>query len=136
MLSDKGKRLLEELTAKRGYTLQMHRILAEADPGFLEAYEDFLGHTYLREGSLDRRTKEFVYTAVLTAIAAPREQVIAHMRAAVTAGATPMEVLEVLEQLLPPAGVPRFIEGIEAWHEAFGGTGSVQSKTKPDGPPQ
>ena len=117
MASDKGQRLLEELGGKRGYVLEMHRILAAADPDFLEAYEAFLGHAYLSERSLDRRTKELVYSAVLTAVAAPREQVVAHMKAAVSAGATPGELLEVLEQILPPAGVPRFIEGIEAWRD-------------------
>jgi 4-carboxymuconolactone decarboxylase len=125
MIGDKGQRLLDELTAKRGYVLEMHRILAAADPDFLEAYEAFLGHAYLAENTLDRRTKELVYTAVLTALAAPREQVVAHMRAATAAGATPRELLEMLEQILPPAGVPRFIEGMEAWQEAFGDAGAA-----------
>ena len=134
MTSDRSARLLEELGAKRGYVLEMHRILAEADPDFLEAYETFLDHAYLGERSLDRRTKELVYTAVLTAVAAPRDQVIAHMNAAVTAGATPLELLELLEQILPPVGVPRFIEGIAAWHEAFGASdGSISKHTTEEG---
>ena len=120
-MNEKGQRLLDELEAKRGYVLEMHRILAAADPDFLEVYEQFLGHAYLGQRGLDRKTKEFIYVAVLTALAAPREQVIAHMRAALTAGATPAEVLEVLEQMLPPAGVPRFIEGMEAWRESCAG---------------
>jgi 4-carboxymuconolactone decarboxylase len=126
MGSTRGERLLEELTRKRGYVLEMHRILAAADPDFLEAYDDFLDHAYLADRSLDRRTKELVYTAVLTAVSAPREQVVAHMKAAIAAGGTPGEVLEVLEQILPPAGVPRFIEGMEAWRDCF---------APPGGPP-
>jgi 4-carboxymuconolactone decarboxylase len=109
--------LLEEIAAKRGYVLEMHRILAEADPAFLRAYEDFLDSAYLKERSLDRRTKELVYVAVLTALGAPREQVVAHIRAGLDAGASAAELLEILEQVLPPVGVPRFMEGLAAWHE-------------------
>jgi 4-carboxymuconolactone decarboxylase len=110
--------LLEEIAAKRGYVLEMHRTLAEADPSFLRAYEDFLAHAYLGERSLDRRTKELIYVAVLTAIGAPREQLVAHMRAGLAAGSSARELLETLEQILPPVGVPRFIEGLEAWQES------------------
>jgi 4-carboxymuconolactone decarboxylase len=133
-MNAKGKKLLEELGAKRGYVLEMHRILAAADPDFLEAYEAFLGSAYLRQRGLDRRTKELLYTGVLTAIAAPREQVIAHMKAALTAGATPQDLLEVLEQILPPAGVPRFIEGMEAWRESCADAdGSPANQTTDEG---
>ena len=40
------------------------------------------------------------------------------MEAALKAGATAEELLEVVEQLMPPVGVPRFIEGLEAWGQA------------------
>jgi 4-carboxymuconolactone decarboxylase len=111
--------LLREIAEKRGYTLRMHRILAEADPTFLRSYEDLLDAAYIRSRSLDRRTKELIYIAVLTAVSAPREQLVAHMEAAVATGAEPLEILEVLEQALPPVGVPRFIEGLEAWAALF-----------------
>lgn len=107
--------LLEDIAAKRGYLLDMHRILAEADPAFLVHYEAFLDAAYLGERSLDRRTKELVYVAVLAALGSSRPHQLAHMRAALNAGATKAELLEVLEQVLPPAGVPRFIEAIETW---------------------
>ena len=112
-----GRRLLEEIAAKRGYVLDMHRTLADADPAFLAAYEEFLSSAYLSERSLDRRVKELVYVGVLTAIGAGRQQLVAHMRAGLAAGATSAELLETLEQILPPVGVPRFIEGLAAWEE-------------------
>jgi 4-carboxymuconolactone decarboxylase len=136
MASPDGARLLEELTAKRGYVLDMHRVLAEADPSFLQAYEDFLGQAYLGQRTLDRRTKELIYVAVLTALSAPRAHLIAHIEAALAAGATPSELLEVLEQILPPAGVPRFIEGIDAWRECCAAPdGSLPSMTDHQGEP-
>jgi 4-carboxymuconolactone decarboxylase len=112
-----GQAILDEIAAKRGYTLDMHRTLADADPDFLRSYEDLLDASYLRQRSLDRRVKELIYVAVLTALSAPRQQVVAHMNAALAAGAAPGELLEVLEQILPPVGVPRFIEGLDAWSE-------------------
>ncbi len=117
MAGSDGRQLLEEIEARRGYVLDMHRTLAEADPDFLRAYEDFLGSAYLQERSLDRRTKELIYVAALTALGAGRQQLVAHIRAGLAAGATPAEMLETLEQILPPVGVPRFIEGLAAWQE-------------------
>jgi 4-carboxymuconolactone decarboxylase len=109
--------LLEELGARRGYILEMHRVLAEADPEFLREYDAFVSRAYLGTDTLDRRTKELVYVAVLVSLAAPREHIIAHMKAGLNAGLAPIDLLELLELILPPAGVPRFIEGIAAWRE-------------------
>lgn len=138
MADTSGHELLEEIAAKRGYVLEMHRVLADADPDFLRAYEDFLGKAYISERSLDRRTKELIYVAVLTALGAPREQIVAHMKAGMTAGATPTELLQTLEQVLPPAGVPRFIEGVEAWRDscaASNGTDAPATSRPPTAEP-
>jgi 4-carboxymuconolactone decarboxylase len=113
--------LLEEIAAKRGYVLDMHVTLAEHDPEFLLSYDLFLEAAYLRERSLDRRTKELVYVAALAALGSAPSHQCAHMRAALDAGASERELLEVLEQVLAPAGVPRFIEALEAWTTACGG---------------
>jgi len=80
---------------------------------------------------LDRQTKELIYVAVLTALSAPRAQVIAHMHAALAAGVAPSQLLEVLEQILPPVGVPRFIEGLDAWSETLSADASIS--TAPSG---
>jgi 4-carboxymuconolactone decarboxylase len=117
-VDSEGEVLLAEIEARRGYVHEMHRVLAAADPDFLRSYEDFLEAAYLRRRSLDRRTKELVYVAALAALGAPHAHQLAHMRAALTAGATAPELLEVLEQVLPPAGVPRFMEAVDAWREA------------------
>jgi 4-carboxymuconolactone decarboxylase len=118
---DEARELLAEIEARRGYIHEMHRVLAEEDPGFLRKYEEFLEAAYLRERSLDRRTKELIYVAALAALGAPRGHQLAHMRAALRAGATRVELLEALEQILPPAGVPKFMEAIEAWSIACNG---------------
>ena len=53
------------------------------------------------------------------ALGTPRSHLVAHMRAAIAAGATEEEILETLELVLPPVGVPRFIEAIAAYEQAF-----------------
>jgi 4-carboxymuconolactone decarboxylase len=111
--------LLAAMEHRRGYVLPLHRTLARRDPAFLAAYDAFLNAAFLDERSLDRRVKELIYVGVLTAVATERHHLVAHMRAAVEHGATEREVLEVLEQVLTTAGVPRFIAGAAAFDEAF-----------------
>lgn len=114
-----GDALLSEIERRRGYVLDLHRTLARLDPEFLASYDDFLEATFLAERTLDRRVKELVYVGALTAHGTEESHLVAHMRAAVANGATEREVLEVLEQVLAPAGVPRFIAGMRAFERAF-----------------
>ncbi len=111
--------LLAEIERRRGYVLDLHRTLARLDPAFLASYDAFLEATFLAERTLDRRVKELVYVGALTAHGTDEAHLVAHMRAAVANGATEREVLEVLEQVLAPAGVPRFIAGMRAFERAF-----------------
>jgi predicted amidohydrolase/alkylhydroperoxidase/carboxymuconolactone decarboxylase family protein YurZ len=111
--------LLSEIERRRGYVLDLHRTLARLDPAFLASYDAFLDATFLAERTLDRRVKELVYIGALTAQGTDEAHLVAHMRAAVAHGSTEREVLEVLEQVLPPAGVPRFIAGLQAFNQAF-----------------
>lgn len=114
-----GETLLDQIERKRGYVLDLHRTLAERDPGFLEAYEQLLDASFLQERTLDRRIKELIYVGVLMAVGTPEAHLATHMRAAVEHGATEAEVLEVLQQALPPCGVPRFIEAMRAFDNTF-----------------
>jgi 4-carboxymuconolactone decarboxylase len=114
-----GARLLRSMKRRRGYILPFHELLASRDPAFLRSYDAFLDATLLAQRRLDRRTKELVLTGVLTAIAAPRKHIAAHVQAAIAAGATQEDVLEALELVLPSAGVARFMEGLEVWEEAI-----------------
>lgn len=109
--------MVREIEERRGYVLGMHRTLAEADPEFLQAYEGFLNAAYLRPRSLARASKEIAYIGALTALSTPREHLRAHMEAALQAGVSAGEILEVLEQLMPAVGVPRFMEALTVWRE-------------------
>jgi 4-carboxymuconolactone decarboxylase len=118
-MNEEGARLLAEIEAKRGYVHDYHRVLAEADPAFLRAYEGFLSAAYTDERTLGRLEKELVFLGVLTGLGANKQHIAAHMRVARELGMSTQGILEVLELCLPPAGVPKFMNAFEAWTETF-----------------
>lgn len=118
-MESEGQTFLEEMVRRRGYVHDFHRILAEHDLEFLQAYEQLLDAAYLRPRRLSRLSKEMIYVAVLAAIGASRDHLRAHIAAASAEGATSGDILEVLELVLPSAGVARFVEAIAVWREVF-----------------
>lgn len=110
---------LDAVRKARGYTLPIHSVLAAEDPNVLAAYEHMMGALYLKKRRLDGKTKELVYVAVLVALDAAGEHVQAHMERAQREGASPEDVLEVLELLIPAAGVARASLGFETWRRTF-----------------
>ena len=111
---------LAEMRETRGYSLEIHEILATWDPQFLRDYAAFLDATFVHNNTLDRRTRELVYVGTLTALGLRREDLVAHLRVASANGATPAQLLAVLKRVLPPAGVPRFIEPMTAFRDVCG----------------
>ena len=99
----------------RGYTLEMHGIMASEDPEWVEKYNAFIEATYTGQRLLDRKTKELLQVAVETALRADQDQIQAHMRVALQEGATPRELLEALEAVVMPMGGLAFRRGLQAW---------------------
>lgn len=110
---------LEDMVRRRGYVHDFHRILAEHDLEYLQAYEALLEVGYLRPRRLPRLTKELAYVALLAGAGASRDHLRAHIGAAAAEGATSADILELLELVLPVAGVTRFIEAVAVWREVF-----------------
>ncbi|MEX0799799.1 MAG: carboxymuconolactone decarboxylase family protein [Dehalococcoidia bacterium] len=110
---------LEAARSERGYTLPLHGVLAAEDPDVLAAYEGMMKALYLKGRRLDGKTKELVYVAALVALGATEEHVRAHMERAQREGASPEDVLEALELLIPAAGVARASAGFEIWRRVF-----------------
>lgn len=115
MTQDDARAFLEEMHRKRGYTLEMHRIMAVADLEWLKKYTAFLETTYTNQRLLDRKTKELLQIAVETALRADVEQIRAHIRIALNEGASPMEILEALQVVIAPMGALAFRRGLQAW---------------------
>jgi len=106
---------LREMHQKRGYTLEMHRIMAAADLEWAKTYGDFIEATYVGQRLLDRKTKELLQIVVEAALRADVEQIQAHVRLALREGATPREILEALEAVIAPMGALAFRRGLQAW---------------------
>jgi len=116
---DEQKAYLQEMARTRGYVLDYHAVLVAEDLPFMRALNDFLAVSYTDQRRLDRKIKELVFIAVLTALGAAKEHIKAHIEVAKREGATKEEVLELLEMLVMPCGAPKFMIGYEAWTECF-----------------
>ena len=115
MASEEAQRFLEQTGANRGYTLEMHRIMAEADLEWAQKYNAFIEATYTGQRTLDRKTKELLQIVVEAALRADVEQIQAHVRVALQEGATPRERLEALQAVIAPMGALAFRRGLQAW---------------------
>ena len=115
MASEEAQRFLEQTGANRGYTLEMHRIMAEADLEWAQKYNTFIEATYTGQRMLDRKTKELLQIVVEAALRADVEQIQAHVRVALQEGATPREILEALQAVIAPMGALAFRRGLQAW---------------------
>ena len=115
MTIEETQAYLKEMHRKRGYTLDMHRIMATADLEWTKRYSEFIEATYTNQRLLDRKTKELLQVAVETALRADVEHIQVHVRLALQEGATPQEVLEALQSVFAPMGALAFRRGLQAW---------------------
>jgi len=115
MSSDESQAFLDQTSQGRGYTLEMHRIMAEADLEWAKKYNAFIEATYTGQRTLDRKTKELLQIVVEAALRADVEQIQAHVRVAMQEGAAPKEILEALQAVIAPMGALAFRRGLQAW---------------------
>lgn len=115
MATEDARAFLARTQRNRGYTLEMHRIMAEADLEWARKYNEFIEATYTGQRLLDRKTKELLQIVVEAALRADVEQIQAHVRVALQEGATPREILEALQAVIAPMGALAFRRGIQAW---------------------
>jgi len=98
-LTPRQQEVKDEFIAVRGTWSDLWESILTLDPEFLKAYLDFSAVPW-REGHnhLDDKTKEFMFIAVnaaATHLYTPG--VRQHIKAALNAGATPQEIMEVIE---------------------------------------
>jgi 4-carboxymuconolactone decarboxylase len=123
MSTDEAQSFLEAGQQSRGYTLEMHRIMAEADLEWAKKYGEFIQATYTGERLLDRKTKELLQVVVEAALRADVEQIQAHVRVALQEGASPQEILEAMQAVIMPMGALAFRRGLQAWAAETGHSG-------------
>ena len=115
MATDEAREFLEQAQQHRGYTLEMHRIMAEVDLEWAKKYNEFIEATYTGQRLLDRKTKELLQIVVEAALRADVEQIQAHVGVALREGASPRERLEALQAVIAPMGALAFRRGLQAW---------------------
>lgn len=108
---------IDDMVRKRGYVLDYHKYMAQADYDVLKAANNLVDSVYLRQRRLDRKTKELLFIISLTVLRADKDHVRSHIKVALELGLSPEEILEAIELTLPEAGVVIFQEGLAAWRE-------------------
>ena len=117
-----AQRYIDEMVRKRGYVLDYHKVMANADYDVLMAANNLVDAVYLQPRLLDRRTKELLFILSLTVLRADKAHIQSHIKVALELGVTPAEILEAIEIALPEAGVVVFQAGVEAWREMVDAT--------------
>ena len=118
-MTTRKERELERVTRLRGFRYGLHDFLAELDLNALKAVNDHVEATYLKEGLLDRKTKELLIIAACVAQGDLVSHVQIHMHAAHKAGATTEEIMEVLDLIGGWIGSVNKAKGLEAWRATF-----------------
>lgn len=114
------ERELERASQLRGFRYGLHDFLANVGgPEALKKHNDNSMANYLKEGLLDRKTKELLIVVACVAQKDRVTHVQLHMHAARKAGATPEEILEALDKVGIYIGAVAKIGGLEAWRATF-----------------
>jgi len=110
---------LERTTAARGFRYGMHEFVAGV--GGVEALKRHNENVSYHKppGLIDRKTKEFLTIIAQCANGGPVTLLQCHMHAAHNAGASPEEILEVLNLARGSIGGSRAVFGLEAWRATF-----------------
>lgn len=96
-LTERQRTIREEFIRRRGYWADDWQLILELDPEFLSAYTDVSAYA-AEHGGLDTRTRELVYVATGAGVTHQHPIGIwSHGRNALRAGATPQELLAVME---------------------------------------
>lgn len=122
-MDDEAQEYIDEMARSRGYVLEYHKIMAKQDFPVLQAANDLVSAAYLKQRTLDRRTKELIFIVSLTVMRASKGHIQSHIRVALDLGVSAQEILEAIEISLPEAGVVAFQGGFEAWCEVVGADG-------------
>ena len=117
MVEAEKQAFVDKMYRDRGYILDFHKVMAAEDFDFLKAYNQLIEAGYTKQRALDAKTKEIIYTVILTAVKSSVEHIKTHIKMALDYGATKQEVLEALEICIPGASVPAFMIGFNAWKQ-------------------
>jgi 4-carboxymuconolactone decarboxylase len=121
---------LDKMHAQRGFVADFHKFMVLADFAYLSKANELAEVAYTSQRLLDRKTKELVFIAISTMHGTDRDHLKLHVQAALKAGATGQEILEVLEMLGLAAGQMALRFGLDVWAEVINPPRLEPSKTK------
>ena len=110
---------LERVTRLRGFRYGLHDFLAELDLNALKEVNDRVEATYVNQSLLDRKTKELLIMVACVGMGDLVSHLQIHLHAANKAGASPEEIMEVLELVGGWTGSVAKTKGLEAWRATF-----------------
>ncbi len=111
--------VLERVTELRGFRYGLHDFYAEYDLEALKAVNQHVEDTYINTTTLDRKTKELALVVACVAKQDLVSHLQIHMHAANKAGASPEEIMAVLDLIGGWIGNVAKINGLEAWRATF-----------------
>lgn len=110
---------LERGTSQRGFRHGLHEFLAEVDLDSLKYSNDRFEAAHANQSLLDRKTDELLRIGVNIALRTPAPHIQIHIHAAHKAGATPEEIMEVVNRVARWVGNAAQHSGLEAWRATF-----------------
>ena len=112
-------RELERTTALRGFRYGLHDFVgALGGAEALKRHNDNTEANYLKQGLVDRKTKELLIIVACVASGDLVSHIQIHMHAAHKAGASPEEVMEARNLVGGGVGIRKAV-GLEAWRATF-----------------
>ena len=110
---------LERVTKISGFRFGIHDFWAEVAPDVLKDRNDRWEAAHNAQSLLDRKTEELIRLAVYVAMRNPAPHIQIHVHAAHEAGATPEQIMEVINLAGRWANGGAGPNGLEAWRLVF-----------------
>lgn len=121
-----GLRRLAEIDGESG--MQVIENLKDLSPGMGNYIVEYVfGEVYCRKGISDKE-REIVVVASLTALGNARPQLKVHIHAALNTGCTPGELIQIINQTSPYAGIPASLNALGCLREVLDERG-IQADT-------
>lgn len=104
-----GDTVIKRIQDRRGHTWPLHYLMAELDPGFLDAFDEAYVRTLGIDpkpgpGSLEVKYRELICACACAMMPVPVDVTVHHLTRAFEHGLTEREAMEGFDALIIPAG--------------------------------
>lgn len=110
----RAEEILKKMREDRGYTLPEWEYAAKLDPDFFEVFSKLYPVTFKDGKHLPGKVRELIHIAIISYRGLNIQSISAHMKRAISLGATKLEILEALETAMNSGGSPTLYHGIGA----------------------